>query len=141
MTLQERFHSRRRPIRKLWIVIGSLALMLLPLSPASVTAEEDTSNVRSEESLPASAGFGLASFLATIPYGVAKIGYAIAGAVAGGLEYLYEGGKTPAVEEIWDSSLGGTYILTPDHLRGKKEIEFVGKTTPQPPPTPAPSGP
>ena len=141
MSLETRPSGRQRTNRKLWIVMGSLALMLLSSSPALVRAEDDTSSVRSEESLPATAGLGLASFLATIPYGVAKIGYAIAGGIAGGLEYLYEGKKTPAVEEIWDSSLGGTYILTPDHLRGKKEIEFVGKTKPQPSPSPAPQGP
>ena len=140
MTHHERSRRRHRHTRILWIVV-TMTLLLLSFSPAWVTAQDDTSTVKSEESLPATAGMGLASFLATIPYGVAKIGYAIAGAVAGGLEYLYDGGMTPAVEEIWDSSMGGTYILTPDHLRGKKEIEFVGKTKPQPSPNPTPQGP
>jgi hypothetical protein len=138
MTTQECSHSGQSPSRKRWLIIAGLALVLFSFSPASVTAADNTSNVRSEGSLPADAALGFASFLASIPYGAAKIGYAITGAVAGGLEYLYAGGKTPAVEEIWDSALGGTYILTPDHLRGKKEISFIGKTTPQASSSPAP---
>lgn len=141
MTRQEHPRERRWAHRTRWIVLGGLALLLLPFSLTPATAADGTPNVKSEESLPADAGLGFASFLATIPYGAAKIGYAITGAVAGGLEYLYEGGKTPAVEEIWDSALGGTYILTPDHLRGKKEIKFIGDTKSQPPANPAPPGP
>jgi hypothetical protein len=73
-------------------------------------------------------GLGLASLLATIPYGMAKIGYAAVGAIAGGLNYLE--GKKESAEEIWDSALEGTYILTPDHLRGKKPIQFLGQARP-----------
>ena len=137
MTPPGHFQTRRWRARKPWIVIGGLALILMWFPPPSATAVEAPASVTSEETFPADAALGFASFLATIPYGAAKIGYAITGAVAGGLEYLYEGRTTPAVEDIWDSALGGTYILTPDHLRGKKEISFIGKTKTQS----APQGP
>ncbi len=94
-----------------------------------VTATDPPPGTRSAESLVAEAGLGVASLLATIPYGVAKIGYALTGALAGGLEYAWSGGKKQPAQEIWHSAMGGTYILTPDHLRGRKPIKFLGDTS------------
>jgi len=92
------------------------------LSVSSTWAESEDTKA---ENTITEGGLGLASLLATIPYGLAKIGYAAVGAIAGGLNYLE--GKKESAEEIWDSALEGTYILTPDHLRGKKPIQFLGE--------------
>jgi len=107
--------------------------------PKEVKAAEPQPVTRSDESLASEAGLGFASLLATIPYGLAKIGYAVTGAVAGALEYAWSGGSKQPAQEIWDSALGGTYILTPDHLRGKKPIKFLGDT-PAREPSAMPSG-
>jgi hypothetical protein len=95
------------------------------LSVSSPQAEPEATKA---ENTITEGGLGLASLLATIPYGLAKIGYAAVGAIAGGLNYLE--GKKESAEEIWDSALEGTYILTPDHLRGKKPIQFLGEPRP-----------
>lgn len=116
---------------KRWSRSGLVWLLLVGLVLCyanEVKTAEPQPVTRSDESLAAGAGLGIASLLATIPYGLAKIGYAVTGAVAGGLEYAWSGGATQPAQDIWDSALGGTYILTPDHLRGKKPIKFLGDT-------------
>ena len=110
-----------------WCVLGVMVLSLLPCGIPDAAAEDPPPSP-SGTSVPVEAGLGIASLLATIPYAAAKIGYALTGAVMGGLEYAYAGGKTKDVEAIWNSAMGGTYILTPDHLQGKKGIRFFGDT-------------
>jgi hypothetical protein len=94
----------------------------------SVSSSWAESEATKPENTITEGGLGLASLLASIPYGMAKIGYAAVGAIAGGLNYLE--GKKESAEEIWDSALEGTYVLTPDHLRGKKPIQFLGEPRP-----------
>ena len=118
-------------IERRWRDYCFLGLLIAGLSlgyPAEAKSDESQQSVHSAESLPVEAGLGVASFLATIPYGAAKIGYAVTGAVAGGLEYAWSGGQRQPAQDIWNSAMGGTYILTPDHLRGKKPIKFLGDT-------------
>ena len=71
---------------------------------------------------------GVLSFLATIPYGTAKIASATVGAIMGGLNYAE--GNERAAREIWTTYLGGSYVITPDHLRGRERIEFFGDRSP-----------
>ena len=114
-----------------WCVIGVMVLSLLPCGIPDAAAE-DSPPAPSDKSIPVEAGLGFASLLATIPYAAAKIGYALTGALMGGLEYAYAGGRTKDVDAIWNSALGGTYILTPEHLQGKKAIRFLGDTPEEP---------
>jgi hypothetical protein len=113
-----------RSLTVVWIVFCLIGFLWVPSTWAEPEATK-TENTITE------GGLGLASLLATIPYGIAKIGYAAVGAIAGGLTYLE--GKKESAEEIWDSALEGTYILTPDHLRGKKPIQFLGQSRPASP--------
>ena len=39
---------------------------------------------------------------------------------------LFPGGNEHAAKNIWDTSLYGTYIITPDHLQGNRPIRFLG---------------
>lgn len=117
----------RRTVRK--SLVGVLLLGLALSYAHEVKAADPQPATRSEESLAAGAGLGIASLLATIPYGAAKIGYALTGAVAGGLEYAWSGGMKQPAQDIWHSAMGGTYVLTPDHLRGRKPIKFLGDTS------------
>ena len=52
--------------------------------------------------------------------------FAIGGGIVGGLAYAFSGGDDKAAKSIWTTSLYGTYIITPDHLRGDKPIRFLG---------------
>ncbi len=71
---------------------------------------------------------GAACFVVTPVYGAFKLVYAGVGAIAGGLTWLFTGGDKRPAQKVWDASLKGTYIITPDHLKGKKPIHFVGPT-------------
>lgn len=71
---------------------------------------------------------GAACFILTPVYGAFKLAFAGTGAIVGGLAWTFTGGDEKAAQKIWDASLQGTYIITPDHLKGKKSVEFVGSS-------------
>ena len=75
---------------------------------------------------PKGAGMQAASFLLTIPYGVAKSVFALSGGIVGGLTYVFTGLDTDAAKKVWHTSMYGTYVLTPEHLRGEKPVRFLG---------------
>ena len=52
--------------------------------------------------------------------------FAAAGGIVGGLAYLFSGFDEATAKRIWTTSADGTYILTPDHLRGDQPIRFLG---------------
>lgn len=65
-----------------------------------------------------------ASFLATIPYGAAKLGVAAAGGIIGGLGYVLSGGDLESSQAVWNSFADGTYVLSPAHLEGEEPVVF-----------------
>lgn len=69
---------------------------------------------------------GAAAGLSTILYLPLKAAFAIGGGLVGGLAYAFSGGNENAAKSIWTTSMYGTYIITPDHLRGDKPIRFLG---------------
>jgi len=71
-------------------------------------------------------GLGVSSFFLTIPYGLTKVVYATLGGIIGGFTYALTGGNDRAAKAVWDSSLRGTYVITPDHLKGDKAVRFLG---------------
>jgi len=71
-------------------------------------------------------GLGVSSFFLTIPYGLAKVVYATLGGIIGGFTYALTAGNERAAKAVWDTSLRGTYVITPDHLKGDKAVRFLG---------------
>jgi len=71
-------------------------------------------------------GLGVSSFFLTIPYGLAKVVYATLGGIIGGFTYALTAGNERAAKAVWDTSLRGTYVITPDHLQGNKAVRFFG---------------
>jgi hypothetical protein len=84
--------------------------------------------------MQAAAGFS------TLLYLPLKAVFAIGGGIVGGLAYAFSGGNEQAAKSIWDTSLYGTYIITPDHLQGNRPIRFLGvvDSNDAPPPATAP---
>jgi hypothetical protein len=109
-----------------WMVAG-LAIVLLA-APMSVSwAQDNTGHDQIHSATPTQFGIGAASVLLSIPYGVAKVTYAALGSVIGGFAYAFSAGDADAAKAVWMPSLRGTYVLTPDHLKGDKPIQFMGK--------------
>ncbi len=99
-------------------VVVALSICLAPVAGA---AEKDSS-----DSLAANAGLGAASFICSVPYGAVKVAVAVLGGVVGGFTYVLSGLDKRAAESVWYTTMGGDYIVTPDHLRGKKDLRFTG---------------
>lgn len=136
MTTTMRSGTRRPAATRVW---AGLLSALLALSPAGGAAqglglEEDYE--RGAAGTPNETVWQAASWLATIPYGAAKLAVAAVGGFVGGLGYVLSGGDLESSQQIWSSTLDGTYVLAPEHLRGEKRIIFF--VPPEGPPQPAP---
>ena len=82
-----------------------------------------------EESSPSKeAGLGLGSGLLTFVYLPAKVVYAALGGIVGGFTYALTGGDLETAQAVWEPSFYGTYVITPDHLKGNEPVRFVGSS-------------
>ena len=84
------------------------------------------------------AGMQVAAGFSTLLYLPLKLAFAIGGGIVGGLAYAFSGGNEQAAKSIWNTSLFGTYIITPDHLQGNRPIRFLGVADSNSAPAPAP---
>ena len=100
------------------LILLLCGLLITPLSYASERSESGVNQLVT----------GAACFIVTPVYGAFKLAFAGVGAIVGGIAWIFSGGDSRASQKIWDTSLKGTYIITPDHLKGKKQVNFVGPT-------------
>jgi hypothetical protein len=84
--------------------------------------------VHAKEGYGNEAGWGFAAVLANLLYIPAKLVYATLGGVTGGLGYILTVGNANVAKSIVAPSVGGTYVLTPDMLRGEQPILFSGES-------------
>ncbi len=107
---------RRAPLVITVATILSLALVV----PGNLRAEGESQTGTSQLVT------GASCFILTPVYGAFKLAFAGTGAIVGGFTWLFTGGDEAAAQKVWDSSLKGTYVITPDHLSGEKQVQFVG---------------
>ena len=100
------------------VVLVALSMCLAPVAWAA----EKNGN----ENLGSDIGLGVASFLCSVPYGAAKVALAIVGGVTGAFTYVLSGFDKKAADSVWYTTIEGDYVVTPDHLRGKKDLRFTG---------------
>ncbi len=128
--------------RFLWVQAGRVLLVgaafctLLALTEESVQAHgEDLSEPSPSHSIPSSssnlsspeaAQLQAACWALTIPYGAAKMVYAIGGGIVGGFAWAVTGGNMAVAKSIWIPSMTGDYIVQPQHLTREKHLYFVG---------------
>jgi len=124
------------------VAIGLLlALCTITIVP-SVWSQENTATPSSESSEggnASSAGMQVAAGLSNFLYLPLKLAFAIGGGIVGGLTYAFSGGNEKAAMPVWETSLYGTYIITPDHLQGNRPIRFLGVADSHDAPTPTPA--
>lgn len=123
-----------------------LALGTVTMVPSAWSQESapPSSSEGTEGGNASSAGMQVAAGFSTLLYLPLKLAFAIGGGVVGGLAYAFSGGNEQAAKSIWNTSLYGTYIITPDHLQGNRPIRFLGVADPNtdgpaPAPTPEPT--
>ena len=98
------------------------------IAVALLIAWGGTSAIAADESGNSASGAGLqaASWLATVPYGAAKVVYAVSGGLVGSLAWVMTGGNTDIAKAIWSPSMTGNYIVQPQNLTGDRALHFVG---------------
>jgi hypothetical protein len=116
--------------RRLWLNLVIFTVMVTFCSALIVpplSAQEPGSTTGSAaDSTPSGVGMQAGSALATILYFPFKAAFALGGGIVGGLAYAFSGGSEQTAKSIWIPSIYGTYIITPDHLKGDKPIRFLG---------------
>lgn len=118
------------------LLVGATFCILLVVTGESVLAHgEDLaeftpshSSASSPSNLasPEAAGLQAACWALTIPYGAAKMAYAIGGGIVGSLAWTMTGGNMEVAKSIWIPSMTGHYIVEPENLTGEKHLYFVG---------------
>jgi hypothetical protein len=71
--------------------------------------------------------YGAGSAVASLVYGPAKVLYAIGGSIIAGCAYLFSGGDGAVASPIIDAAMRGDYVISPDMLRGERELHFIGE--------------
>jgi hypothetical protein len=64
--------------------------------------------------------------LVDVVYFPAKVVFAGVGATTSGVAYVLTLGDSSVSDNIWNASVEGNYILTPDMLEGNRPVHFVG---------------
>ena len=103
------------------LALGLACVLLLAGSPASAGNGRD--------GLGKEGGLGAAAALATLVYGPVKLAYAGSGLLVGGLAWLLSAGDNDVAKPIFTTSIRGDYVITPEHLTGRDEIDFFGRPT------------
>ena len=126
---------------KMVAVVLLLALCTITMVPSAWSQESAAppSSESTEGGTASSAGMQAAAGVSTLLYLPLKLVFAIGGGIVGGLAYAFSGGNEQAAKSIWNTSLYGTYLITPDHLEGNRPIRFLGVADPSDAPAPAPA--
>jgi hypothetical protein len=105
-------------MKRWWMLVAAATLVttLGSVRPARAEPVED-------------AGWGVLTVLADLVYMPVKTTYAVLGGITGGLAYACTAGDFDTANNVWQTSLGGTYVLTPSMIRGEEPITFAGSTT------------
>lgn len=113
-------HTLGNKLLSIIITLAFLSLLTVPVGFAQNPDYQDEGSTASE------AGLGVGSGLLSLIYFPAKLGFALGGGIVGGLAYLFSGLDDQPAQKIWTTSLYGTYLITPDHLKGNKAVRFLG---------------
>src|SRR5262245_39042100 len=74
------------------------------------------------------AGWGALTVLTNVVYMPVKLVYATLGGFTGACALGLTGGDMQTAQNVWVTSMGGTYVVTPGMLRGEEVIAFTGTT-------------
>lgn len=110
--------SRTRAVVLGWLLFGLVA----PGSAQTVSGSASTK----AETTPAQVGYGLGSVLGTLVYAPFKATFCTMGALTS-VAVLPFG--TEKAGKVAGASCRGTWVISPDVVRGQEPINFVGDTS------------
>ncbi|HYM37584.1 MAG TPA: hypothetical protein VES96_04210 [Nitrospiraceae bacterium] len=102
------------------LVVAFCGLTVVPPALAQERSNEET------EGTPLQYGLGVASVFTSLPYSIGKFVFATMGGIFGGFTYLFSAGNEKAAKAVWDTSMRGTYVISPRHLKGEEPVRFFG---------------
>ncbi len=94
-------------------------LLAITLQPNEVRAEGDGAS--------AAAVAGPVAGLCTLIYSPLKMTYAALGLVIGGIAWGLSAGDASVLHALVTPSIRGDYVVTPDHIRRRRKLEFFGR--------------
>ena len=112
--------NNRNSFRASMLLAIGLLMIALVATPSAVLAEGKATEVAKES------GLGAAAAVSSIVYAPVKLIYAPGGLMVGAVAWLFTAGDGDVAEQILTRSLRGTYVITPEILRGEEPLEFVG---------------
>ena len=77
--------------------------------------------------LPNEGGIGAVAALSTLIYGPVKLVYATLGLIIGGSAWGLSGGDQSVLEAVVTPAVRGDYVVTPEHIRMERGLEFYGR--------------
>jgi len=98
-------------------------LLAQPLWAADARAQETRAR---EASAATQFATGFASFIVSPVYGGFQVAMAFIGCFVGGATWIFSGADTAAASKVWNPTMKGTYVISPEHLRGEQPIQFLG---------------
>ncbi|MFZ1747170.1 MAG: hypothetical protein WBO24_07825 [Nitrospirales bacterium] len=102
------------------VLLAFSLIVCLGATGVSLAAEQELSSPTNEAAL------GIGSALLTVIYFPVKFAYAILGGIVGTFTYGLTGGDLETAKAVWEPSFYGTYVITPDHLKGNEPVRFIG---------------
>lgn len=76
------------------------------------------------ESTAQDVGYGTGSVLTTLVYAPVKASFCLLGGITSGFTLPFAGPQTAG--RVATTACGGTWAITPDALKGKEHVRFVG---------------
>lgn len=119
-------------MKELLICVILILLFTIPVfAENKVVKSGEVSDTRKQEQAEESTARhfknGMSSCLLSLVYSPIKVHIAMIGGVIGGLAYPLSGFNADVSRKIWNTSMGGTYLITEDVLTGKKKLELFFK--------------
>ena len=99
-----------------------LSALILAMAAAPTAAWADMGS-----DLPNEGGIGAVAALSTLLYGPVKLTYATLGLFIGGAAWGLSGGDQQVLEAVVTPALRGDYVVTPEHIRMERGLEFYGR--------------
>jgi hypothetical protein len=96
------------------------------LSVCAVLLASMPASAKRPEHIAMEGGLGAGSAIASLVWAPIKLVHAAGGLVLGGLGLLWTGGDGEIPKRIFKRALTGDYVITPEHLQGKRRLRFSG---------------